>query len=104
MMNIDYRIWVGLIIHAVICLLQLTDPAPAPLLFYITFPFVLLNVIGLIFIASHKVKTGCILFMIGSAAFVPIGLIGFFGARSMLNKLKENFFYHELNSTENETH
>ncbi|MGB6083385.1 hypothetical protein [Moheibacter sp.] len=101
MENIDYRMWIGIVIHALISLLQLANPEP--ILFYFTAPFVLLNILGLIFIVSNKIKTGCILFMIGSAAFIPIGLIGFFGARSLMNKLKQQDFYSEINSIGNES-
>jgi|SRR5690606_17844382 len=99
MEKIDYRMWIGLAIHTFLSLLQLTNPEM--LFFYVTFPFVLLNILGIIFIVSGKIKTGAIVYMVGSAAFIPIGLIGFFGGRSVLNKLKQKDFYTEINSIGN---
>ena len=93
--------WIGLAIHAFISLAQLADSEM--LFFYLTFPFVIANIVGIFLIISGKVKTGAIVFMVGSVAFIPIGLIGFFGARSVLNKLKQKDFYKELNTLENES-
>ena len=93
--------WIGLAIHAFICLIQLGQPDT--IIFYFVLPFVLLNIVGIFLIISGKIKTGAIVFMVGSVAFIPIGLIGFFGARSVLNKLKQKDFYKELNTLENES-
>lgn len=101
MEKIDYRMWIGLAIHTFICLIQLAQPEA--IIFYFTLPFVLLNILGIIFIVSGKIKTGAIVFMVGSVAFIPIGLIGFFGGRSVLNKLKQKDFYNEINSIGNES-
>jgi len=100
MEKIDYRMWIGLAIHTLICLIQLAQPGI--FLFYFTLPFVLLNVIGIILIISGKIKTGAIVFMVGSFAFIPIGIIGIFGARSILNKLKQKDFFSEINTIGNE--
>ena len=55
-------------------------------------PFVVLNIIGMVLIGIEKVRAGCITYMVGAAVFLPIGLIGFFGARAMLDRQRRQAF------------
>ncbi|MBW1295726.1 hypothetical protein [Aquimarina litoralis] len=68
------------------------------IIFWITFPFFILNCIGIAIILTGKPKTGSILFLIGSVVFMPIGLIGAMGARKNLNQIKEDKFIKTLNT------
>lgn len=54
--------------------------------------FVALSVVGLIVIATGNKRLGAILAMIGCVIFVPIGLIGVFGGRKILDELKKEEF------------
>ena len=102
MSKIDYRIWVALAIHLLICLSVLEGENS--IVFFVALLPVTLNIAGIVLMFSKKVKAGCTLFLIGSALFVPIGLIGVFGARKMMDKLKEEDFYTTNNDTEHGTH
>lgn len=71
-----------------VCQIQVIVPFLLPFLL----PFVALNVIGMVLIGIGRLRAGCIAYMIGSVAFVPIGLIGVFGARAMLDKQRRQAF------------
>jgi len=50
--------------------------------------FLLLSVLGAIIISTGSPKAGAILVIVGCAFFVPIGLLGVFGARRVLERVK----------------
>ncbi len=54
--------------------------------------FVALSVIGAIMISSGSKKGGAIMVIVGCIFFIPIGLIGVFGARKVLDELKRAEF------------
>ncbi len=54
--------------------------------------FVVLSIIGAVMIASGSKKPGAILVTIGCIVFVPIGLIGVFGAKKVLDEVKRETF------------
>jgi hypothetical protein len=54
--------------------------------------FVGLSIVGAILIATGNRKIGAILAIIGCVPFVPIGLVGAFGARKVLDELKQDEF------------
>lgn len=87
----DYRIFIGVVIHALI-VLALGAVPDMRMLALLLAPFLLLNVIGMALIWFGVLKAGCITCMVGSAAFVPIGMIGFFGARAMLDRQRRQTF------------
>lgn len=80
--------YIGAAIHLVLLIL-LSQDKDAGILFIILLPFLVLNVIGLILIHSNKIKLGCRLYMIGCAIFIPIGLVGMFGAMMVLGIQKQ---------------
>lgn len=54
--------------------------------------FVVISIVGAIMIAAGSRKPGAIMVIIGCITFVPIGLIGVFGAKKVLDELaRENF-------------
>lgn len=87
----DIRIIIGLVIHGLILWVVSADHEMQVIAPFIA-PFVLLNVAGMVLIVVGKVRAGCITYMVGAVAFVPIGLIGFLGARAMLDKVRRQAF------------
>lgn len=49
----------------------------------------MISLIGLILAANNKNKIGGILIIIGSVIFIPLGLIGVFGGRKIINRVTE---------------
>ena len=84
----------SVVINCVIELWVFTDPELSGLGF-IMLPFLLLSIAGLIISNVSKDKAGPILVIIGCIAFVPIGLIGMFGARKAMDELKREQFANE---------
>lgn len=78
----------AVVIHALIALSFLGDPEYS-FLFYFVAAIVLANVIGILLIVSDKKTLGAKVFLISSAVMVPIGLIGAFGARKILDERKK---------------
>lgn len=76
----------GLIIASIVInsLLTLTTAQQMPGIEWLFGPAVALQVIGLGISLAGSKKIGAPIVMIGSIVFIPIGLIGFFGARKML--------------------
>lgn len=88
-------IWI--IIHAIITLIfGISSEPESYFIFYFSLVFFILNCIGLLLIITDQVKIGGLLFLIGSAVLIPIGLIGAFGARKLLNKIKKDKFLETL--------
>ena len=50
------------------------------------------SLVGAVLIKAGNPKTGAVLVMIGCALFVPIGLIGVFGAKKVREELKSREF------------
>lgn len=96
MQKIDYRIWIALVIYVLVVAASLTGKLQ--LFSIILTPFVAVYVLGIIFLLVGKLKQGSLLCIIGSAGFIPIGIIGIMGARSMSNKEKQTNFYSNLNT------
>ncbi len=95
LINSQLIIW--LVIQLLLVLFTMSSEGKESLIiFWLTLPFLILNCIGVIIIVSGKPKTGSILFLIGSAIFVPIGIIGVIGARKILNQIKEEKFINTL--------
>jgi len=61
--------------------------------------FAALSVAGAALVASDKKKTGAIMIIAVSVAFVPIGLIGAFGGKKILDELKRAEFGRETGYT-----
>jgi uncharacterized membrane protein HdeD (DUF308 family) len=85
---------VAVIIHALIALSFVGDPDYS-FLFYLVGVIVLSNIIGIFLIISDNKILGAKIFMISSAILVPIGLIGVFGARKIIDEEKKKDFYKE---------
>jgi hypothetical protein len=100
MNTINVQMWIGLAIHSVVCMIQFFQPEQ--FLFFIYLFFLVLNLIGIILISMEKTKVGLYVFMAGCFGFIPIGLIGLFGARKSLDKLKREKFIDEINEIGNE--
>jgi hypothetical protein len=90
---LNTKVSIACIIHCVIVLAGFMQNTVAGVVLSI---FLLLNIIGVVLILIHKVKTGSILFLVGSLGFIPIGLLGAIGARNNLDKLKEQEFKEKL--------
>lgn len=60
------------------------------IIFCIFWGIVGINVLGLLLIASGKLKCGALVLMISSFVFVPVGLIAASGAMKLLLKLEQN--------------
>ena len=58
----------------------------------ILIPFVALQLVGAALIATGKPKVGALCTMIGSAVFVPLGMIASIGARRVLDELEQRRF------------
>jgi hypothetical protein len=100
MNTINVQMWIGLAIHSVFCMIQFFQTEQ--LLFFICLFFLILNLIGIILISMKKIKVGLYVFMAGCFGFIPIGLIGLFGARKALDNLKKAEFKDEINEIGNQ--
>lgn len=87
----DIRMIIGLAIHGVIVWSLAASPDTQAITPFLA-SFVLLNVIGMVLVGIGKLRAGCITYMVGAVVFVPIGLIGVFGARAMLDKHRHQVF------------
>lgn len=87
----DVRMIIGLVIHGGIVWWLARSPDTQVITPFLA-PFVLLNVIGMILVGIGKLRAGCITYMVGAVVFIPIGLIGVFGARAMLDKNRHRAF------------
>ncbi len=94
MESINKQMIIGLVIHIIIALCYLGS-AEYAIIIYLAGSIVLVNVIGLLIIASGNKLLGARVFMISSAIFMPIGLIGAFGARKIIDEEKRKNFYNE---------
>jgi hypothetical protein len=62
--------------------------------------FVLVSIVGAILTAISNSKTGPVMIMIGSIMFIPLGLLGFFGARKAIDAItRANLLEKEGNTT-----
>jgi hypothetical protein len=65
---------------------------PIEVLRYIVIALLVVNIIGFVLSAKMKGKAGVIVYMIGCIPFVPLGLIGVYGARKQLDALTKKEF------------
>ena len=96
MKSTNPTIYLAFVIHIIVTLVVGADEE---ILLYIMAIPLLMNLVGLIFLSfTDKIKLGAKIFMFGSFVFVPIGLIGVFGCRKVLDALNEDeFFKQETN-------
>ena len=59
------------------------------ILLLVLIPSIALLAAGMAMIARNKAKAGAIVYIIGSIVFMPIGLVGGFGARKVFDELKQ---------------
>ncbi len=88
---------IAIIVHSIIALSFLADPEYS-FLSIVVGVLVLINIIGVVLIQSGKKMAGAKVFLVASALMVPIGLIGVFGARKIIDEETRKNFY---NSAEN---
>ena len=82
----------GVIVNCIMVLV-VTQQGDLPSIFIVIMGgFAALSVVGAALAASDKKKPGAIMIIVGSIAFVPIGLIGAFGAKKILDELKRAEF------------
>lgn len=89
--GVNGLILVSLVINFLVALSVLGRGAGEEFLmifFLVMLAFWILSVVGTIMIAGGGRKKGAWLVIIGCAVYVPIGLIGVFGARKILDQLK----------------
>ncbi len=75
------------------------DPELQGVVMFIFGSFVALSVFGAVMISSGNRRTGAILAIIGCVAFVPIGLLGVYGAKKVLDEVKREEFANRPGST-----
>jgi hypothetical protein len=89
---INKQMIIALIIHVLIALSFISDPDYSFGFYFVGVP-VLFNIMGLIMIQMGQKIMGARVFMISSAILTPIGLIGAFGARKIIDEEKKKEFY-----------
>ncbi|HDZ55779.1 MAG TPA: hypothetical protein ENI17_04150 [Pseudomonas xinjiangensis] len=87
MADVDYRMFVGTLIHALVVIWVASDPHYAELFIWII-PFVILNVTGILLVIGGQARLGAIVFIVGCIPFVPVGLLGILGAKKLMDNLK----------------
>lgn len=92
MKEINPQMIVATIVHAVIGVFMIDDPHYGGLAIVIG-AIVMFNIIGILLVVMGYKVAGARIFMIASIILVPIGLIGVFGARKILDKVKKDKFY-----------
>lgn len=91
MKSTNSLIYIGFIIHVSITLIAGLDEEF--ILYFMSVPL-LGNFVGLCLLTfTDKTKLGAQIFMISSFLFVPIGLIGIFGCRKVLDSINEEAFF-----------
>ena len=86
-------IYLGFAIHIIVSLLAGLDDEV--ILLFMAIPL-LGNLVGLYFLSfTDHIKLGAKIFMWSSILFVPIGLIGVYGCRKVLDSLNEEEFFKE---------
>ncbi len=94
MKSVNFQMLLALVIHVLITLNYQGVPDYNFLAYFLD-SIVLFNVIGLLIIASGRKILGARIFMISSAILVPIGLIGAFGARKVIDEVKKKNFHNK---------
>lgn len=85
------KMLLGMAIH-ILCVWSVSAGDYPAVLGIIMSIFLMMNFIGLFLIAVDNVRVGCIMFIVGCVAFVPIGLIGLIGARNVMDEMKRQEF------------
>jgi len=89
--GINGLMFAGTTIMAIQTMLIVTN-YPIEVLKYIVISLLFVNIIGFGLSAKMKGKIGVIVYMIGCLPFVPLGLIGVYGARKKLDSLTKKEF------------
>lgn len=88
---INGKIVAAFVLHSIVFLALCVGDCPD--IFVMTLGvFLALNVIGLMMLLFNAVQPGGIIFMVGSFAFIPIGLIGMLGAREAMDEVRRREF------------
>lgn len=102
MKSINGQMIAAAIIHTLLTLFLSVDPEYSFLALF-TGAIVLTNLLGMALIASGHKKTGAKIFMLSSLLLVPIGAIGAFGARKIIDQeAKEKFYTQTQKENKNE--
>lgn len=91
MTKVNGKMLLGMAIH-ILCVWSVSAGDYPAVLGIIMGVFLMMNFIGLFLIAVDSVRVGCIVFIVGCVAFVPIGLIGLIGARNVMDEMKRQQF------------
>ncbi|HEX7415439.1 MAG TPA: hypothetical protein VF411_15460 [Bacteroidia bacterium] len=86
-------IYIASLIHSIVTVLGFMQH---PLLGVVLSIFLCMNIVGVVLLLMNRPKLGNMLFLIGSMGFIPIGLIGAFGARKNMDRIKEEEFQLKL--------
>lgn len=86
------QLTVALVIHIVIALSFIADPEHY-FLSYVVGAIVVFNLIGMAIIQFGNKVVGAWIFLVSSAFLLPIGLIGAYGARKIIDDEKRTSFY-----------
>ena len=88
----------GFIIHVFLNFCMFFHPE-LPEMGIVMLPFTLANLVGFVLISLRKPIAGAKVFMISSFFYIPIGLIGAFGAKKLLDERnREQFISNNLNA------
>lgn len=86
---------ISFLIHLLISLVFIGDPEYG-MLGYILLPFILTNLLGMILIFMGKQIVGARIYLIACFIFIPIGAIGIWGARKIIDQKKKEVFNESL--------
>ncbi|RHW19501.1 hypothetical protein [Pseudomonas jilinensis] len=82
----DVRMYIAMAIHVGALVFLSTDPHYRPVVPWMG-AFVAVSAVGMLLVCAGKAKAGAIMFIVGCVPFVPVGLIGVFGAKKVLADL-----------------
>ncbi|WP_372865385.1 hypothetical protein [Spongiibacter sp.] len=88
MSNMDFKMPMGAFIHLLAVIWISLEPRYEGLFVWML-PFLLMNAAGMLLVMVNKTKLGAIIFIVGCVPFVPVGMIGIFGAKKMLQGINE---------------
>ncbi len=85
-MKINTYMIAAIVIHLVLLLIFFFGNEIDGLAYIVLIGF-LLNLIGVVLIVTDKPKSGAITFIVGSLFYIPIGLIGIWGGKLVLDEV-----------------
>lgn len=88
---INGKIVAAFVLHSIVFLALCVGDYPDVFVMILGF-FLVLNAIGLMMILFNAVQPGGIVFMVGSFAFIPLGLIGVLVARGAMDEVRRREF------------